>query len=137
MKKYLLGLTTAAILCSPFVYADDTMGQDPQTAPTTTDSMPSTPTTTTTTTTTPSTNTTSTSDTTTTTDVQLKTLDGKIIHVQIDPQDLQGMSVGDKLEVTDLGTSNTSSGASTTGTSNPGTTNNTNGTTNGNGNISQ
>lgn len=131
MKKYLLGLTTAAILCSPFVHADDTMGQDQQmTAPTTTDSVPSTPTSTTTTTTT-------TPNTTTTTDIQLKTLDGKIIHVQIDPQDLQGMTVGDKLEVTDLGTSATSSsGASTTGTtSNPGTP--TNGTTNGNGNISQ
>jgi hypothetical protein len=140
MKKYILGLTTVALLCSPLAYADDTMGQDQQmTAPTTTDSVPSTPSTTTT----PST--TSTPDTATT-DVQFKTLDGKIIHAQMDPQDLQGMNVGDKLEVTDLGNSaTTSSGASTSGTSNitPDTTNNTGTTTNGstndnnNGAISQ
>jgi hypothetical protein len=122
MKKYLLSVTTAALLFSPFVFADNTMGQDQQMmTPSTTDSMPSTPTTTTTVTTTPS----------TTTDIQLKTTDGKVIHVQIDPQDLQGMSVGDKLEITDLGTSATASQGASTGASSTTTTQGTTTTTGG------
>lgn len=100
MKKYILGLTTAALLCSPFAYADDTTGQ--MTTPTTTDSMPSTPTTTT------PPPTTSTTTATTNSGIELKTSDGKIIHAQIDTQDLQGVNVGDKLEVTNLGTDNSS-----------------------------
>ncbi len=117
MKKYLLGVTTAALLFSPFVFADNTMGQDQQmTTTSTTDSMPST-------------TTTVTSTPTTTTDIQLKTIDGKIVHVQIDPQDLQGMKVGDKLEITDLGTSATTSQGASTGTSNTTTTDGTTTTT--------
>lgn len=130
MKKYLLGVvTTATLLCSPFVFADTTL-QDPPTTtttPSTTDSMPST-----------STSTTNTTATTGTTDIQLKTLDGKIIHVHIDPLDLQGVSVGDKLEVTDLGTSaTTSTGASTGTTSTDGTTTTNGTTTNGSSDVTQ
>lgn len=119
MKKYLLGLTTAALLCSPLAFADNNLSQGQQmTAPSGPDSMPAAPATTTTTMpTNTNTNPTTTSNPTTmpnntATDVQLKTVSGKIIHVQIDAQDLQGMSVGDKLEITDLG-------AATTGASTP------------------
>jgi len=109
MNKCILGLTAIAVLCSPIVFADDTMGQDQQmTAPSPQDSMPSAPTQ-------QSTSTTSTPSTAST-DVQLKTMNGRVIHAQIDPQDLQGMNVGDKLELTDLGSA--ASATSSTGASN-------------------
>ena len=111
MKKYLLGVTAAVLLCSPFVYADDSMGQSqPMTSPSTTDTMAPAPTTMTT----PTSNPTTMSNTSG--DVQLKTSSGKIIHVPMSPQDLQGLNIGDKLEIIDLG--NTVPAATNTNNSN-------------------
>ncbi len=62
--------------------------------------------------------TTSTATDTASTDVQFKTSDGRIVHGQFDSQDLQGMSVGDSLQITNLGTGN-ASGTNSSGSSTP------------------
>lgn len=120
MNKYILGIAVAALMCSPCVFADtSTDGTTGQSQPMTTDTS-TTPTApdTSTTPTTPDASSTPTTPTGTdtsssSTDVQVKTADGKVIHIQVDPKDLQGVKVGDKLEVSDLGTSDAGSATTT------------------------
>ena len=78
MKKHIISLTAAvALLCTPFVYAEDDpngRGAGQATQQTT-------------------------SSNTKYVDVQLKTADGKVWDVKIDPSDLQGLKAGSKVEI--------------------------------------
>ena len=129
MKKYLLGLTTATILFSPLLYADTpadgSVSQQPITAapaqpestdktdldtsavPTTSTSMPESPSTTATPSTSQDVGSTDTANDSMLTDIQLKTTSGSIIPAKIDSKDLQGINVGESLEITGIGTNST------------------------------